>query len=273
MKRWWRGRRDAGETPVAVMVGLVVFSVLVLSAGPAIIAFTSQAAVTSGDREVDKALAVHAGAARNLPWDVLADAAGRGPVTEQVELAGNPVQVTTFVEPDPDAPATRVVVTKAIAAEGTGASCVAASVADLPRACVTRSVVVTAPATDARPEQGSGVQVSAALASDDGAGLSAGQDLFSVRVDAPTLVSVVARAEPLEVDLVAGGVSRARMRLDRPVGQDGGWVVGNAVVCPSWVPSRPAAVELAARLRTPGTVHAAQVLVLTTPAAAGSCPS
>lgn len=268
---------DAGETPVAVMIGLVVFAILTLSAGPVIVSFTTQGALTSGDREVDKALAVQTDSARRLPWTELTALAGTGPHTERVDLAGHATDVTTWVTPDPDSP-TRLLVTKAIQAVDSHSDCTTADTpTDLPGGCLTRTAVVTATAQDARPPMSPAVvdgSIPADLAGPAGRDLTSGDDLFTVQVATPTLVTVIARTgEPVVADVVSAAVARATLSLEADAAS-GDWVIGNAVVCPTWDPRwTTGAVDFTARVRTPASVHAADLLVLTTPAPGASCPA
>lgn len=265
-RRITTGDRERGETPVAIMIGLVVLAVLVLAGGPALMSFTAQSAANSNDRRADKALAVLTDTARRAPWKSLQVG---GPYTERVTLAGNDVTVATWVEVDP-ASTSRLVVTKAIPAYQSNATCDSApDPSALPEGCIVRSATVTATATDIRPPSSPTVTLaSTPLSGTAAVPVGAGQNLFSIKVTRPLQVAVVGRwSSDAVLHLVSTDIVRARVDL-KSSQSAGNWRFGNAIVCPSWSNGG----TTTARLATPASVSVSDLLVLTTPASPAGCP-
>lgn len=255
--------RERGETPIAVMIGLTVFAVLALSAGPALLGFTSQAAHNAVDRRVDKALTEALDSQRRVPFR---DLELGGP--ELVTGLGG-IRAAQWVTPDPDAPNTRKVITMAAAPHGSTQDCTTGEDPTLlDPACVVRSAVVAASATDWRPPMSSAVNLQrAAAGTPAGTTMTAGQNLFQLTLSGPTRVAVVARAgSDTTLDLTTSNITRARVTLaGAQEGSD--WRFGNALVCvtPTW---GTGAVQ--AKVQAPESVHLSDLLVLTTPAP-GEC--
>lgn len=254
---------DRGETPMGVMMGLVVFALVALSAGPALVSFTSQSASTSNDRRADKALAVLVDSARRAPWGTLTLG---GPDVQSVTLSGYDADVATWIEPV-DGSATLRRITMATTPFDSTEDCTsAATPAALPSDCIVRTATVAATATDVRPPSSPLADPLAAASNTSGADIAAGTELFAVTVSQPTRVSVVARTSAeVTLNLDAAAITRAQLTMSGATGT--GWRFANAVLCPSWVPGG----ELRATVAAPATVNVADLLVLTAPAPSSSC--
>lgn len=251
-----------GETPILVMLGLVVFAILALSAGPALLSLSSQSATVSADRRVDKALAVLTDTQRRAPWQSLPVG---GPYVETVTLAGNDVDVATWVQLDPDSPS-RKVITKAVRGHLSDADCLTAPTPDvLPEdGCVVRTAVVASTATDISPPMSPLVQSTATGATGSAlVPVSAGTTVFTLAVTEPLLISTVLRSdqEQMTLQVLSYGIERAKIdvQMSDPGGQ---WRFGNAVACPTsnW------SGDVTVQLETPSSVTVGDLLVLTTPA-------
>lgn len=286
MRTWWNNMRlralfgDRGETPVAVMLGLVVLGVLVLSAGPALVSFTAQSAANSNDRRADKALAVLTDTARRAPWKTLEVG---GPYVETVELAGAPADVTTWIEPDPTS-SSRLLITKAVAEHMSGVDCSAASPSALPTACIVRTATVASTATDIRPVSSPGVSFAQpSTATSVGATVLSEQALFTLNVTQDMKVAIIAKtSSDVRLELVSNDISRACATLQGgaaatlqhcdtrtptwvPAGGDA-WRFANVALC-----KQPAGREVVtAKVTLPAGVRVSDLIVLTTPAP-GTC--
>lgn len=257
-------RSERGETPVATMIGMAVLAILMLSAGPAILAFTQQSTISVEDRRTDKALAVLVDSARRSAWQTLQVG---GPRVQQVDLAGVSTAVATWVQIDPDSTSRKIITMAVPKAAATGVHCDnEADPGDLPGDCLVRSAVATATATDVTPRMSPLVRSTADGVTGSLAVNVTGQlATFSVP-STPVRVAIVAHTSgDVALDLRTNGISRAQVDLNASqTGSD--WRLGNVLVCPSW-----ARAGTIASLDVRGSgVALSNLTILTTPAP-GEC--
>lgn len=262
---------EQGETPILVVVSILIFALFALAAGPAIHSISKANADTAVDRRLDKALAVALDSERRQGWN---DLQPHGPQTSELNFEDFTLPLTTWVEQLSDI---ELRVTKAVPLPMTDAQCDHTTPTHLPQNCVTRSAKVAATSSDfpavTSPEI---VFTDSAYELENFEKLNTGADLFEINVTKPMKVSLVYRTpeESPTFHVDYADVTRATILTNRTPGtpEDNDWRFGNVIVCPNWATGSPNGAQMQVRLPAQASdIDVAQALVITTPVANSKC--